>query len=98
MDMSYIRLQNIERRARHLIETCKKLRGGATNKNIAFSVPLRDLRLSFMFAGELGYCWNHKAASSSFAELFARITNTSRFFADDGRDVYKYRVGQKSVS
>ena len=85
MSISCIPVQAIELRARNLNETCKKLRGG----NTASFVPLGDLRLSFMFAGELGYCWNHKAASSSFAELFARITNTSRFFTDDGRDVYK---------
>ena len=58
-------------------------------KDLDATASMKDLRLSLMFAGELGYCWNHKVASSSFAELFARITNTSRFFAEDGRDVYK---------
>ena len=72
--MSYIRVLTIERRARNLTETCKKL---AINGDISKSDPFKDLGLNLIFVGEMGYCWNRKAASSSFDQLLARMTKTS---------------------
>ena len=37
-------------------------------------------------------CWNHKAASTSFAQLFSRLTDTENRFREDGK-YYKLVTG-----